>query len=79
MEGLTIDWVKVAEASACSGRSIGELGVGREVSASIVAVMRDGRSVPSPPNDFELHEGDTAVVVGTKEGVRHIVSKLEGE
>ncbi len=79
VEGLTIDWVRVGSASPCSGRTIGGLGLGTDVSASIVAVIRDGRSVPTPQHDFELDEGDTAVVVGTQEGVRQIVAKLEGE
>ena len=79
VEGLTIDWVRVGGTSACSGRTLADLGLRTDVSASIVAVLREGRSVPAPPTDFELHEGDTAVVVGTKEGARQVVAKLEGE
>ena len=79
VEGLTIDWVRVGQTSACSGRPIGDLDLRTGVSASIVAVLRDGQSVPAPQPDFALHEGDTAVVVGTKDGARQVVSKLEGE
>jgi TrkA domain protein len=79
VEGLTIDWVKVGRNSACSGRTIGDLGLGTDVSASIVAILRDGQSIPTPQHDFQLHEGDTAVVVGTTEGAREIVAKLESE
>lgn len=79
LEGLTIDWVKVGNASACSGRTIRDLGIGTDVNASIVAVLRGGRSVPTPTLDFEMQHGDTAVVVGTTGGAREIVSKLEGE
>lgn len=79
VEGLTIDWVRVGPTSACSGRTLGDLRLRTDISASIVAVLRDGRSVPTPPHDFELQEGDTAVVVGTKDGVRQVVAQLEGE
>lgn len=79
VEGLTIDWVRVSGTSPCSGRTLGDLGLGTTVSASIVAVLREGRSVPAPAPDFKLHEGDTAVVVGTKDGARQAVAKLQGE
>lgn len=79
VEGLTIDWVRVGRTSPCSGRTLAGLGLRTDISASIVAVLREGRSLPAPPADFELQEGDTAVVVGTKEGARQVVAKLEGE
>jgi TrkA domain protein len=37
--------------------------------ASIVAVIRDGQSVPAPGPDFDLHAGDVVVGVGTSEGL----------
>lgn len=79
VEGLTIDWVRVGPASRCQGRSLGDMGLRTGISASIVAVLRDGESVPAPPLDFQLREGDVAVVVGTKEGVQQVVAGLQGE
>lgn len=79
VEGLTIDWVRVAGTSRCSGHTLADLGLRTEVSASIVAVLRDGQAVPAPPLDFEMLEGDTAVVVGTKDGARQVVATLQGE
>lgn len=78
VEGLTIDWVRVVGSSACSGCTISDVGFGTDVSASVVAVLRDGRSIPAPPLDFELRAGDTAVVVGTQEGTREMVERLQG-
>ena len=79
VEGLTIDWVQVRSGSACSGRRLGDLGLRTEFSATIVAVLRGDESVPAPPLDFELQDGDTAVVVGTTDGVEQVVSRFKGE
>lgn len=78
VEGLTIDWVKVGQRSRCSGRSLGDLGLRTDIDATIVAVLRDGQAVPTPPLDYELHDGDTAVVVGTSDGARRVVETLQG-
>ena len=37
---------------------------------SIVAIVRDNETIPSPAPDFRLASGDTAVVVGTPDGIR---------
>ena len=79
VEGLTIDWVPVGEFSQCTGRSLGNLGVRAQLGASIVAVMRGGRTIASPADDFVLAPGDTAVVVGTQEGIREMFALLQGE
>lgn len=79
VEGLTIDWVTVTSGSACSGRRLGDLGLRTEFGGTIVAVLRGDESVPAPPLDFALREGDTAVVAGTTEGVEQIVALLKGE
>ncbi|HEV2074650.1 MAG TPA: cation:proton antiporter regulatory subunit [Thermoleophilaceae bacterium] len=78
VEGLTIDWVPVGRESRCSGRTLASLGLRTEVSATIVAVLRGGESLPAPPLDFELREGDVAVVVGTRDGAKQVLSKLQG-
>ena len=79
VEGLTIDWVKVQDGSRCSGRTLRDLGLRSDISASIVAVLRGDESLPAPPLDFELRAGDTAVVVGTREGTRQVLEMLQGQ
>ena len=79
VEGLTIDWVRVGSGSLCSGRTLRDLGLRTDISASSVAVLRGSESIPSPALDFELREGDTAVVVGTVEGTRQVLSMLQGD
>ena len=78
VEGLAIDWVRVQGVSDCAGKTLRTLGLEGQ-SASIVAVLRGGESVPAPPLDFELREGDVAVVAGTSAGVRRVRALLEGD
>jgi TrkA domain protein len=44
----------------------------------VVAVIRGEQTIPSPPPDFSLHDGDTAVAVGTPDGVRRLFEMLQG-
>jgi TrkA domain protein len=41
-----------------------------------VAVVRGTETVPAPGPDFVLESGDTAVVVGTPEGIERLASLL---
>jgi K+/H+ antiporter YhaU regulatory subunit KhtT len=43
-----------------------------------VAVVREGETIPSPPPDLILQQGDTAVAVGTPEGIRAMHELLQG-
>jgi TrkA domain protein len=78
LPGLIIDWVPVREGWSCTGQSIREIGVRARTGASIVAVVRDGETIPSPEADFVMRPGDTAVVVGTVDGIRKTVELLQG-
>jgi TrkA domain protein len=78
VEGLTIDWVPVKGASACEGRTLRDIGLRADMGASIVAVLREGETIASPSQEFTLRDGDTAVVVGTGDGVKQMLSLLQG-
>lgn len=76
IEGLTIDWLPVEATSACAGRTLRESALRSETGVSIVAVVRDGRTIPAPGGDFALQPGDTAVTVGTPEGIKELFRLL---
>lgn len=78
VEGLTIDWLPIREVSACAGGSIQDFGVRGRTGVSVVAVVRNGETIPSPGPDFRMRAGDTAVAVGTPEGIRKAFSLLRG-
>lgn len=77
--GLIIDWIPVREDWSCAGQTIREIGVRAQTGVSIVAVIRDKETFASPDPDFRLQAGDTAVVVGTQEGIRKAFDLLHGD
>ena len=74
---FAVDWVPVPPGSPYAGRSIATAGVRSITGVSIVAVLRDDAAFPSPGPDFCLQAGDTALVVGTPDGVEALVELLE--
>ena len=76
VEGLTIDWLPVEADSAVAGRTIGDTQLRRRTGVTIVAVVREGRTIPSPPPTFGLQSGDTAVLVGRPEDIRQALTLL---
>lgn len=78
VEGLTLDWLPVSSLWACAGHTIGETQLRRRTGVSIVAVVRDGETTPSPTPDFLLRPGDTVVVVGTPQGIAKAGELMSG-
>jgi TrkA domain protein len=74
---FAVDWVPVPPGSPYAGRSIGTAGVRSITGVSIVAVLREDAAFPAPGPDFCLQAGDTALVVGTPDGVAALVELLE--
>ena len=70
IEGLSIDWLTVPEASPFIGQSIGAGMFRTKTGVSIVAVIRDRETHAAPGPDFVLAAGDVAVAVGTPPGIK---------
>jgi TrkA domain protein len=70
VEGLTIDWITVEAGSSVANRTIRDGQLRARTGASIVAVLREGTTFPSPDPDFTLVPGDTAVTVGPAAGTQ---------
>lgn len=69
IEGLAIEWIELAPTSPASGATIGDGMYRTKTGSSIVAVIRDGQSIPAPGPEFPLLTGDVIVAVGTVEGL----------
>lgn len=69
IEGLGIDWVPIGDASGFVGKSIADGMFRTRTGVSIVAVVRGESTVPAPRPEFVFAAGDTAVCVGTSEGL----------
>jgi TrkA domain protein len=73
--GLSIDWVPIP-ADRPAG-SIGDLGIRTRTGASVVAVVHDNEPIPAPGPELVLHPGDTAILVGTADGIAAATRLLE--
>lgn len=79
MQGLTLDWLPVAASAPCASCTVYDVEHQDEAPATIVAVVRDDKTIASPPSTFVLEPGDTAVVIGTPEGIKALSELLQGE
>lgn len=72
LEGLAIDWIKVPAGSAYIGTTIAEGEFRTRTGSSIVAVVRDGTTVPAPGPEHRFEAADVLVAVGTTEGLAQL-------
>jgi TrkA domain protein len=64
---MAIDWYEVGPGMA--GKTSGELRIRSETGASVIAVLREGSALPNPGPETTLRQGDTLVLIGTREQV----------
>ncbi|NNF56497.1 MAG: cation:proton antiporter regulatory subunit [Acidimicrobiales bacterium] len=69
IDGLAIDWLPISPHSPYAGTTIGETALRSRTGVSIVALVRGRRPLPAPGPEQALMADDTAVVVGTVEGI----------
>jgi TrkA domain protein len=77
VQGIALDWFTVPADSQAIGRTIGEGQYRSRTGASIVAVVRAGRTIPAPGPEFAFEPDDAAVTVGTAEGVARLRELLQ--
>lgn len=76
IDGLAIEWIALTDASSAIGSTIRDGEYRTRTGASIVAVIRGTQTVPAPDPEFDFQIGDTAVAVGTTEGLALLRDKL---
>lgn len=69
IEGLAIDWLTIPAHSPVIGESIGSAMFRTHTGVSIVAVIHDDETHPSPTPDYVFRAGDVLVVVGTSRDI----------
>ncbi len=67
--GLAIDWLPISPHSPYAGQTIGDTALRSRTGVSIVALVRGGQPLPAPGPEQRLLIDDTAVVVGTADGI----------
>ena len=75
---LSVEWMKVADASPLAGKSLQEAAVRERTGASVIAVLRAGKAIPNPQPDERITSGDTLVVVGDRDQVSRFAGLLRG-
>ncbi|HAS32614.1 MULTISPECIES: cation:proton antiporter regulatory subunit [Microbacterium] len=76
--GLQMEKIPVRADSPYVGRPLGDTKARTLTRCSIVAVVRESGVIPAPEPSDVLRAGDTLVVVGTREGLEHLVRILNG-
>jgi TrkA domain protein len=78
VEGLTIDWMPITSSWVSAGRMIKDTQLRAQTGVTIIAVVRNDQAIPTPGPDFQLQAGDTAVVIGTPQGIEQAFTLLQG-
>ncbi|MEO2119309.1 MAG: TrkA C-terminal domain-containing protein, partial [Microbacterium sp.] len=76
--GLQIEKIPVRADSPYVGRPLGDTKARTLTRCSVVAIVRESGVIPAPEPSDALRAGDTLVVVGTREGLEHLVRILNG-
>ncbi len=76
IEGLVIDWIPLPPSFTTI--TIADTEMRTRTGCSVIAITREGDAVPAPGPDDELMAGDTAVLVGTKDGIAAATELLGG-
>lgn len=78
VSGLAMEWLPISPDSPYAGRHLGDAALRTRTGISIVAILRDDTAIPAPGPDDVLEAGDTAVAVGTTEGLTTAAALLAG-
>lgn len=70
--GLSAGEIDVPADSVYAGLTLGDTHARTRTGASVVAVVRGGRPIPSPSPDERLCPDDVLVVLGTHDGIAHL-------
>ena len=76
LDTLRVEFLEIPPGSPLAGKTLRDAGVREATGALILAVVRDGRVIPSPEAWFVLQEKDTILVSGANEQVAEVESLL---
>ncbi|HXU13475.1 MAG TPA: cation:proton antiporter, partial [Candidatus Binatia bacterium] len=76
LDTLRVEFLEIPPGSPLAGKTLRDAGVREATGALILAVMRDGRVIPSPEAWFVLQEKDTILVSGAGEQVAEVEGLL---
>jgi TrkA domain protein len=77
--GLLTESVTIPPGASCSSRTIADSLVRTRTGASIVAIIRHGDMNLSPRSDFVIEDGDTVLIIGTRDSIDQAIQLLTAE
>lgn len=77
LEG-TLDTLHVRAGAPADGASAASLRLRERTGVTVIAVVREGRAVPSPPADFAFRAGDTVLVIGDRDALHRGMEVFRG-
>ena len=75
---LSVEWFRVPADSPLAGRTIQDSAIRTSTGASVIAILRGGRSHPNPEPGDVMHPGDTLLVVGNRQQVQRFHAEIAG-
>ena len=76
---IAVDWLPIKARTRYAERRLGDTHLRAHTGVSVVAVIRKGAAIPSPPPEFTFAAGDVIVAVGTAEGLAEAALILQSE
>lgn len=71
---VVMEWLPVSEGCDMDGKTLAELELRRRTGVSVIAILREGKTIPSPdPYKEHIRAGDTLVAVGTRTQIERVL------
>ncbi len=77
--GLLLEWYEVPPGTDLIGETLESADVGQKTGASVIAIQRGKETITSPRANTDFQEGDTLIIVGTRENCDAFEAMLAGE
>jgi len=78
LEGGRLEYQALPDDSPCIGSSLADLDLRNQTGTTVVGIIRQERTIYSPAASFTLEQGDTLMLLGTREDVARASEVLHG-
>ncbi|MCS7153112.1 MAG: cation:proton antiporter regulatory subunit [Bacteroidia bacterium] len=74
LQEVVMEWIPVESHCEMDGHTLAELELRRRTGVSVIAILRGGKTIPSPdPHTERIRAGDTLVAVGTRSQIERVL------
>jgi monovalent cation:H+ antiporter-2, CPA2 family len=79
LEAATTETIKLNELSPILGKKLSEISLRQQTNVTLIAVVRDNKTIISPKADFEFAKEDILILFGKHENIENAVEILQPE